>query len=62
VEGRRAVKRWPVVLHQSASYGIGGEGGAFDEGKMNGRGEDGAAVLFRVEWRGVGGEPVAGGE
>jgi hypothetical protein len=37
----------------------GGNGG---KGKWQGRGEDGAAAPFRVEWRGVGGEPVAGGE
>jgi hypothetical protein len=36
-------------------------GGEWGEGKWKG-GEDGAALPFRVEWRGVGGESVAGGE
>jgi hypothetical protein len=31
-------------------------------GKRKGRGADGAAAPFLMEWRGAGGEPVAGGE
>jgi hypothetical protein len=37
-------------------------GRKWGKGKQKGRGEDGAAELFWVEWRGAGGEPVVGGE
>jgi hypothetical protein len=37
-------------------------GRKWGKGKWKGRGEDGVAAPFRVEWRGAGGEPVAGGE
>jgi hypothetical protein len=43
------------------SFRVGEEMGE-GETEREGRGEDGAAVPFRVEWRGAGGEPVAGGE
>jgi hypothetical protein len=44
-----------------APFRVGEEMG---EGEMEGegRGEDGAAAPFWVEWRGTVGEPVAGGE
>jgi hypothetical protein len=32
------------------------------ETEGEGRGADGAAAPFQMEWRGAGGEPVAGGE
>jgi hypothetical protein len=49
--------RWLLMV----PFRVGEEMG---EGEMEGErmGEDGAAVPFQVEWRGAGGEPVAGGE
>jgi hypothetical protein len=44
-----------------APFRVGEEMGK-GETKGEGRGEDGVAPPFRVEWRGAGGEPVAGGE
>jgi hypothetical protein len=37
-------------------------GGEMGEGKMEGEERGWGGAPFLVEWRGVGGEPVAGGE
>jgi hypothetical protein len=51
-----------VGTRPAAVDGAISSGGEWGKGKRMGRGEDGVAAPFRVEWRGAGGEPVAGGE
>jgi hypothetical protein len=61
--GARERRRSGVGARAAATDGtVSSGGGNGGKGKRQGRGEDGAAAPFRVEWRGVGGEPVAGGE